>query len=360
MSTRLFEQADHRRGHGSVDSTSDPRRRDLLLRSVAGVFLAVLCATGAGCSPFNYDGPDSPKPLTAIAATDPPPRVALVLSSGGPRGYAHIGVMRVLEEAGIEIDLVVGTSVGSLLGAFWADGLSAAQIDALSQDGGPLTLFDISPFADRGWIHGQRLQDFVNERLGNKSIEELRRRLVVGATRRDDKAPVFFASGNAGVAVRASSAVPGILSPVGIEGVEYEDGDESLPLAVRAARQAGALFVIAVDVTPLPESAPVDASSSQRDRATRRRARLVPEAARADFLIHAPLAFDASPLPGYFRYARVSGERSARQHLPSLLASLKGAGLAPAPLALKALDEASGRHDHARPADVRASARTTP
>jgi NTE family protein len=263
-----------------------------------------------------------------VAPIEPPPRIALVLSSGGPRGYAHIGVMRVLEEAGIEVDLVVGTSVGSLLGAFWADGRSAAEIDAISGTGGPLTLFDLSPFADRGWIHGQRLQDYVNVGLGNKSIEQLRRRLVVGATRRSDKAPVFFTSGNAGVAVRASSAVPGVLSPVGIEGVEYEDGDESLPLAVRAARQAGARFVIAVDVTPRPETTPADASAAQRDRVARRRARIAPESENADFLIHAALKFGASPLPSYFRYARVTGEQSARQQLPQLMASLQRAGLA--------------------------------
>jgi NTE family protein len=287
-----------------------------------------LFATLAGCAPFNYSGPDSPHARAEVAPIEPPPRIALVLSSGGPRGYAHIGVMRVLEEAGIEVDLVVGTSVGSLLGAFWADGRSAAELDALSEDGGPLTLFDLSPFADRGWIHGQRLQDYVNSRLGDKSIEELQRRLVVGATRRSDKAPVFFASGNAGVAVRASSAVPGILSPVGIEGTEYEDGDESLPLAVRAARQAGARFVIAVDVTPRPETAPTDASPHQRERVIKRHARILPEAAQADYLIHAELEFAASPLPTYFRYARAAGERSARGHLPPLLASLQRAGLA--------------------------------
>ena len=288
-----------------------------------------LAAALAGCAPFNHTGPDSPRALSAVAPMEPRPRVALVLGSGGPRGYAHIGVMRVLEDAGVEIDLVVGTSVGALLGAFWADGRSAAEIDALSQDGGPLTLFDPSPIADRGWIHGQRLQDYVNTRLGNKPIEQLQRRLVVGATRRDDDAPVFFASGNAGVAVRASSAVPGIVSPVGIEGTEYEDGDESLPLAVRAARQAGAHFVIAVDVTPRLETAPAHASAALRERIARRTARIAPEAALADYLIHAETGFDASPLPGYFRQARAAGEHSARRHLPLLLARLQGAGLAP-------------------------------
>jgi NTE family protein len=298
------------------------------LRSVFSTGFTTLAAMLAGCAPFNYAGPDSPPALTAIAPMDPPPRIALVLSSGGPRGYAHIGVMRVLEEAGIDVDLVVGTSVGSLLGAFWADGRSAAELDALSMEGGPFTLFDLSPFADRGWIHGQRLQDYVNTRLGHRSIEQLRRRLVVVATRRSDKAPVFFNRGNVGVAVRASSAVPGILSPVGIDDVEYEDGDESLPLAVRAARQAGAVYVIAVDVTPRAETATADTSLAQRERVARRQARIEPEAAQADYVIHAELSFDASPLPSYFRYARAAGERSARWQLPMLLADLQRAGLA--------------------------------
>jgi NTE family protein len=155
----------------------------------------LLMATAlSGCAAFNYTAPDSPVPqlAAAAAAAEPRPRVALVLGSGGPRGYAHIGVMKVLEEAGVKVDLVVGSSVGSLIGAFWAYGYSAAQLDATARSGGPLTLFDISPFADRGWIRGQRLQEYVNDRLGNASLEQLPRRLIVAATRRDDKQPVFF------------------------------------------------------------------------------------------------------------------------------------------------------------------------
>ena len=287
-------------------------------------FAAVL-ASLSGCAPFNYTLPDSPVASASVAPMQPRPRVALVLSSGGPRGYAQIGMMRVLEEAGIEVDLVVGTSVGSLLGAFWADGRSAAEIDAISQEGGPLTLFDLSPFADRGWIHGQRLQDYVNAQLGNRPIEQFSRRLVVGATRRADKAPVFFTQVNVGVAVRASSAVPGVISPVGIQGTEYEDGDESLPLAVRTARQAGARFVIAVDVTPRPETTPPDASPAQVERLAKRRSRIAPEAQQADFVLHAELAYEAAPTSSYFRYARATGEQSAREQLPALLARLRTA-----------------------------------
>jgi NTE family protein len=287
----------------------------------------VLAASLAGCAPFNHTGLDSPIAQPTVAAFKPPPRVALVLSGGGPRGYAHIGVMRVLEEAGIEVDLVVGTSVGSLLGAFWADGRTATEIDTLSRQGGPLTLFDLNLFADRGWIRGQRLQDYVNGQLVHRDIERMPRRLVIAATRRDDQSTVFFTNGNAGVAVRASSAVRGVISPVGIEGTEYEDGDESLPLAVRAARQAGARFVIAVDVTATLESAPPGRPPAELERVARRLARIAPEAALADFVIHADLQYMASPLRSYFDYARQAGEARARVLLPDLQASLRRAGL---------------------------------
>jgi NTE family protein len=283
----------------------------------------------AGCSAFNYTAPDAPVAQAQVMAFEPRPRVALVLGSGGPRGYAHIGVLRVLDEAGIVPDMVVGSSVGALLGVFWASGLPAAQIDRLSQEGGPLTLFDISPFADRGWIQGQRLQDYVNDRVSPPQLEKLKRPVIVVATRRDDKAARFFIRGNAGVAVRASSAVPGVISPVGVQGIEYEDGDESLPVAVSAAKAAGAQFVIAVDVSAYPDSAPPDAPQSWKTRDAARRKRIDPEIARADFLIHPDLGYYASPQRSYFDMARAVGERAARERLPALRDALTRAGFAP-------------------------------
>lgn len=298
------------------------------MRSARAMALAGLVATLSGCSAFNYAGADSPLPQLSAAPLVPSPRVALVLGSGGPRGYAHIGVMKVLAEAGIDYDLVVGSSAGALVGAFWANGLDAEEIDRISRSGGPLTLFDISPFADRGWIRGQRLQDYVNTRLGSKSIEQMPRRLIVVATRRDDKAPVFFQSGNIGVAVRASSAVPRIISPVGINGTEFEDADESLPVAVRAARQAGAQFVIAIDVSARAGAAPRGTSQALLDRDARRRGRIDPEVATADFLIHPDLEYAAGPSRSYFVKAQATGERSARDALPDLVERLRLAGLA--------------------------------
>jgi NTE family protein len=288
----------------------------------------LLMAIGlSGCAAFNYTAPDSPVPQTTANSAAPKPRVALVLGSGGPRGYAHIGVIKVLEEAGVQVDLVVGSSVGSLLGAFWAAGYNAAQLDAAARSGGPLTLFDLSLFADRGWIHGQRLQDYVNVRLGNASLEQLPRRLIVAATRRDDKQPVFFERGNVGVAVRASSAVAGVISPVGVQGIEYEDADESLPVAVRAARQAGAQFVIAVDVSARAGKAPAGTSSALLERDARRRSRIDPETRLADFVIHPDMEYAASPQASYFVQAQMAGEAAAGQLLPELMQKMVLAGV---------------------------------
>ncbi len=292
-----------------------------MVRATGMVALLLALPQITGCSSFNYVEADSPTPLVSVPAMSPKPKIALVLGSGGPRGFAHIGVMKVLEEAGIEYDLVVGSSVGSLIGAFWANGYNASQIDEISRQGGPLTVFDFSLFADRGWIHGQRLQNFVNDRLGPQKIEAMPRRFIAVATRIQDKQPVFFNSGNVGVAVRASSAVSKVFSPVGIQGIEYEDGDESLPVAVRAARQAGATFVIAVDVTALPGSAPVDTSDSRLAREARRRARIDPELVDADFVIHPDMGFGTVPTPNFYKHARQSGEDTTQ----SLLLPLKQA-----------------------------------
>lgn len=285
---------------------------------IGQISILIFMTSFAGCASFNYTKLDSPKPIESVVTISPKPKIALVLGSGGPRGFAHIGVMKVLEEEGIDYDLVVGSSVGSVIGAFWASGYSASQIDEISKDGGPLTVFDFSIFADRGWIHGQRLQDFVNTRLKDQGIESMPKNFIAVATRIQDKQPVFFNSGNVGVAVRASSAVSKIFSPVGIEGVEYEDGDESLPVAVSAARQAGAAFVIAIDVAPRLEKAPPDTSSSRMEREARRRQRIDPELALADFVIQPDLDFQTYPTPSFFTHARNAGEDIARALLPQI------------------------------------------
>jgi NTE family protein len=293
------------------------------MRSIKLFVMMVWVGLLAGCAAFNYTAEDAPIAKSAPTRLQPAPKIAIVLGSGGPRGYAHIGVIKVLEEAGIKPDLIVGSSVGAVLGAFWASGLKAEEIDKKSMEGGPLTLFDINPFADRGWIRGQRLQDYVNCQLKAQRIEQLPRRLIVVPTQRDNKSPVVFESGNLGVAIRASSAVPGVISPVGILGIEYEDADESLPVAVRVARAAGAQFVIAVDVAAYDNSTPPEVSEANRQRDKNRRARINPEVALADFLVHPDLGYFASPFQSYFVSSRKMGEETMRQQLPALLERLR-------------------------------------
>ena len=314
-------------GSTPTHSQNTLTKKSMLIQTMQVVGLIVTLAvvtTLSGCSAFNYVAPDSPRSaqLTTPINQDKPqnkPRIAVVLGSGGPRGYAHIGVIRALEDAGIVPDLIVGSSVGALIGSFWASGLSGEQIERKSAEGGPLTLFDLNPFADRGWIRGQRLQDYVNTQLGEVPLESFARQMIVTATRRVDKQPVNFVSGNTGVAVRASSAVVGIISPVGIDGIEYEDGDESMPVPVSVARAAGAQLIIAVDVSAWAGSAPEGTNRAWLDRDAARRARIDPEVAKADFLIHPDLGYVASPRRSYFEMAQKQGRATATAQMPQLL-----------------------------------------
>jgi NTE family protein len=296
------------------------------------VLSVIALAITSGCAAYNYSGPDAPVPLKLeeVIPVQPAPRIALVLGSGGPRGYAHLGILKVLEEAGIVPDMVVGSSVGALIGTFWADGLTATALTERALNGGPLTVFDPNPFADRGWIRGERLQRYVQNQLTqSQQLQQLPRRLVIVATVRPEeqstqpKQARYFLQGNLAVAVRASSAVAGVISPVGISGTEYEDADESLPVAVGVAKRLGAQFVIAVDVSARPGSTPAGESEAKRRRDVARAARIAPETAQADFVFHPDLGYYASPFRSYFLDSLATGERYARSQLPLLQERLK-------------------------------------
>jgi NTE family protein len=271
---------------------------------------------------MNYIADDSPKALAKVSEFYPKPKVALVLGSGGPRGYAHIGILKVLERYQVPVDMVVGSSVGSLVGAFWAAGYSAEKISEIASEGGPLTLFDFSFFLEKGWIKGQRLQDYVNGQFDNVKIEDLPKSLVIVATREIDGSPSFFQQGNLGVAVRASSAVKDVFAPVGINHVSYIDADESLPVAVEAARQAGATFIIAIDVSAREGVAPKGTSKKQLKKDALRRGRINPQVEMADFLLHPDLDYKAGPWKKYFNHAEKEGERYAESVIEELLEAM--------------------------------------
>jgi NTE family protein len=181
-----------------------------------------------------------------------PPRIGLALGGGAARGFAHIGVIQVLEEAGIKPDLVVGTSAGSLVAALYASGHNGQAMGKLAEgmDEGAITDWS---FPLRGVIRGEALAKFVRSSTGGRLIEQMKLPLGIVATELDNGAPILFQRGDTGLAVRASSAVPAVFQPVSIGGREYVDGGLVSPVPVRFARQMGADFVIAVDISSPPD-----------------------------------------------------------------------------------------------------------
>jgi NTE family protein len=184
-----------------------------------------------------------------------PPRIGLALGGGAARGFAHIGVIQVLEEQGIKVDLVAGTSAGSLVAALYANGRSGRELGVLAQGMDETAITDWA-FPGRALIRGEALARYVREQTGGKPIEQMKLPLGIVATDLDSGAAVLFQRGDPGVAVRASSAVPAVFQPVKIGSREYVDGGLVSPVPVRFARQMGADLVVAVDITAVPEGNP--------------------------------------------------------------------------------------------------------
>jgi NTE family protein len=192
-------------------------------------------------------------PKSAVAPVMQPPKIALVLGGGAARGFSHVGVIKALEAQGIVPDLVVGTSAGSFVGALYASGYSGFDLQRVALQLDNSIVADWS-LPDRGFIRGEALENFVNRAVQNRPLEKLNRPLGVVATDLKTGESVVFRTGNTGMAVRASSSVPGIFQPMTINGREYVDGGLTSPVPVRAARQMGADLVIAVDISWKPAS----------------------------------------------------------------------------------------------------------
>lgn len=201
--------------------------------------------------------PDVPGQPPAVAKR--PPKIGLALGGGAARGFAHVGVIAALEEAGIKVDLVVGTSAGSLVGAIYASGKNAAQLQqvALKMEEAEITDWTL-PFFNRGILRGEALSNYINRQVNNKLIESLPIPLGIVATDLRSGQGVLFRQGDTGQAVRASSSVPSVFNPVKIGEREYVDGGLVAPVPVRFAKQMGAELVIAVDISAAPEGNTAD------------------------------------------------------------------------------------------------------
>lgn len=231
------------------------------LRSAACALLSALALAACQSPPAAPPAPARPAAVEPVPALPKPPpraphlpRIGLALGGGAARGFAHIGVIQVLEEAGIRPALVAGTSAGSLVAALYASGKSGAELAALAGSMDEAAIADWS-FPGRGLIRGEALARFVREQTGGRTIETMRMPLGIVATDLDSGAPILFRIGDTGVAVRASSAVPAVFRPVRIGSREYVDGGLTSPVPVRFARQMGAELVIAVDITQAPDGA---------------------------------------------------------------------------------------------------------
>jgi NTE family protein len=218
-----------------------------------GLLLLPLILSACASAPLKYPIVTPPQALPIVALKSERPLVALVLGSDGDRGFAHIGVIKVLEKNQIPVDIVVGSSVGSLVGALYAGGFNAADLEALAltMEQGALTDYE---FSLEGYIRGERLQDFINQRLDNRSIEQLGKPFAAIATELSSGKATAFNRGNTGLAVRASSSIPGMYRPTPINGSVYVDGGVKAPVPVEVAQKMGADIVIVVDVTSLPQS----------------------------------------------------------------------------------------------------------
>jgi NTE family protein len=186
-----------------------------------------------------------------------PQKVALVLGGGAAKGFAHVGVIKVLEANGITPDIIVGTSAGSVVGALYAAGYGGFSLQKIAMQLDENSVGDLT-LPNRGFIKGELLQDFVNKAVGNRPIERLGRPFAAVATDLASGEMVVFRRGNTGMAVRASSSVPGVFLPVSINGREYVDGGLVSPVPVKVARSLGADVVIAVDISAKPRYAKTD------------------------------------------------------------------------------------------------------
>jgi NTE family protein len=221
--------------------------RRLLFTWVLLALLSACSVLGPAPQPAPVIDPEPVTPPRVLKA----PKIALALGGGAARGFAHIGVIQVLEENGIRPDCIVGTSAGSLVAALYASGKNGQEMARLaeSMDEGAITDWN---FPLRGLIKGEALARYVRAQTGGKLIEQLPLPLGIVATSLSDGNGVMFRSGDLGLAVRASSAVPAVFQPVEISGKLYVDGGLVAPVPVRYARQMGAELVIAIDISSPP------------------------------------------------------------------------------------------------------------
>ena len=284
---------------------------------------ALLALAGCGTAP---EVPKERLPRYVPPTNVAPPRVALVLGSGGPRGFAHIGVLKALEANGIKPDLIVGSSVGSMVGALYAAGMSARELEKLAFDLNILRFFEWGMIARRP-SSGAGIQTYVNDRVKGRTIEQLPTRFAATATRISDKQLVVFNRGDTGLAVRASSASYPEFETVRVGDQMFMDSDELAPVPIRAARALGARVVIAVDVSAFAEDTPQGVPQEWIDKDARRARQVKAEAPDADVLLHPNIGYYAGQDEAYRRRVIADAEKYTLSKIGTIRVALERAGV---------------------------------
>ena len=225
--------------------------KPLLIQTLRTTLTASVVLMLAACPSHNSDKSDT-KPHTQTANTAKPKAVvALALGGGASKGFAHIGIIKVLKENNIPVKVVTGTSAGSIVGSLYASGMSPDRLELEAEILGKTDLVDLT-LSSSGFIKGEKLQNYINQKVGNRPIQQLPIKFAAVATDFESGKAVAFNRGNVGQAVRASASIPNVFQPTTIGGRRYVDGGLSQPVPVSAAKKQGANFIIAVDISARP------------------------------------------------------------------------------------------------------------
>ena len=300
-----------------------------LFRRSLGIALLALtlsaCDTLGSSLPFSSRN-NNRQPLTASQAHNKPPAViGLALGGGASKGFAHIGVIKVLEENNIPVKIVTGTSAGAVVGSLYASGMNASRMQREAENLQRADLVDLT-LSTSGFIRGEKLQNYINRQTGNRPMQSFPLRFAAVATEFDTGRNVVFNRGNAGQAVRASASIPNVFQPATIGGKRYVDGGLTAPVPVGAARNLGANVVIAVDISAKPARLTQSGFFSYLDQSLNimNIAALNSELSKADIVIK-PQVQHLGAVGGFDERAHAIklGEDAARAALPQIRAVLQ-------------------------------------
>ena len=286
---------------------------------LAASSVLVLAACPSGNTPQSKP---SAQGQNTVSHTAPKPKatVALALGGGASKGFAHIGIIKVLKENNIPIKIVTGTSAGSIVGSMYASGMSPDRLELEAEILGKTDLVDLT-LSTSGFIKGEKLQNYINRKVGNRPMQQFPIKFAAVATDFESGKPVVFNVGNAGQAVRASASIPNVFQPVVIGNRKYVDGGLSQPVPVSAAKKMGANFIIAVDISARPAKNVSQGMFSYLDQTfnVMSQTALHQELGQANVVIK-PQVLELGSVGGFDQKQRAIqlGEQAARAALPEI------------------------------------------